>query len=207
MEILRSINWVDVLAVIIVFRISYVAFQDGLSHEIFPVMTVIASLVICLNYYSNLAVYISQTFFKLPIALSNFLSFLVLAVGTGYAFKLLRSILDKIIKVQWHPLIERFGGLVFGIVRAFLVASLVLMTISMAPFPYLQWSIRDKSLVGMHFLRIGPSIYEKVSGLLPAQKTEKRALGKEEITKYLVSDKSIAPSTSKKAKTAEWENL
>ncbi len=198
MDILRHINWVDVLAVIIIIRISYVAFQDGLSHEIFPVVTVIAGIAICLGYYNKMGGYISENLLKMPLVVSNFLSFLVLAMGTGFIFKLIRVLLDKIIKVEWHPLIERFGGLVFGIVRAFLVASLVLMTITLAPFKYLQWSVRDRSMTGMHILRIGPGIYEKIAGLLPTAKGGEPVLSKEDIIKELVSDKTIAPETKKK---------
>ena len=36
MELITKINWVDVLVAILMLRISYVAFRDGLSHEIFP---------------------------------------------------------------------------------------------------------------------------------------------------------------------------
>lgn len=207
MDILRHINWVDVLAVIIIIRISYIAFQDGLSHEIFPVITVVAGIVICLNYYNKIGSYISENLLKMPLPVANFLSFLVLAVGTGLIFKLVRMLLDKIIKVEWHPLIERFGGLVFGIVRAFLVTSLVMMTITLAPFKYLQWSVRDKSVTGMYILRIGPSIYEKISGVLPAAKEGGPALSKEDIINELVSDKTIAPEVKKKEKKANWEKI
>lgn len=207
MDILRHINWVDVLVVIIIIRISYIAFQDGLSHEIFPVITVVAGIVICLNYYNKIGSYISENLLKMPLPVANFLSFLVLAVGTGLIFKLVRMLLDKIIKVEWHPLIERFGGLVFGIVRAFLVTSLVMMTITLAPFKYLQWSVRDKSVTGMYILRIGPSIYEKISGVLPAAKEGGPALSKEDIINELVSDKTIAPEVKKKEKKANWEKI
>ncbi len=207
MDILRHMNWVDVLAVIIIIRISYIAFQDGLSHEIFPVITVVARIVICLNYYNKIGRYISENLLKMPLPVANFLSFLVLAVGTGLIFKLVRMLLDKIIKVEWHPLIERFGGLLFGMVRAFLVTSLVMMTITLAPFKYLQWSVRDKSVTGMYILRIGPSIYEKISGVLPAAKEGSPALSKENIINELVSDKTITPEVKKKEKKADWEKI
>ncbi len=75
MEILKQINWVDVLAAIIILRISYVAFQDGLSHEIFPLIGIIGTVVLALHYYNKLAIFISQNVLKAPMDLLNFLTF------------------------------------------------------------------------------------------------------------------------------------
>ena len=163
MEIIRRINWVDVLVVILMIRISYVAFQEGLSHEILPLIGSIIIIIIDLHYYEKIGLFISQNLAILPIELANFLSFLILTIIIGLAFKLLAGILNKVIKVAWHPLIEIFGGVIFGVIRASIVASLILMIIALLPLPYLQWSVRDRSVTGMFFLKIGPSIYEKVS--------------------------------------------
>ena len=199
MDIIRRLNWVDILTIILMVRISYVAFLKGLSHEIFPIMTGIASLVICLYYYNRIGGYISQNLLPGALEISNFLSFLLLAIGTGLIFKLLRSILDKVIKVEWHPFIERIGGAAFGIARGAIVVCLVLEAIALAPLPYFQWSIRDKSLLGMHFVRIGPALYEKASKFLPMMKTEGQPVDKEAITKNLVSNKTIRPAERKDA--------
>lgn len=206
MEIIRSLNWVDILVIIVVFRISYVAFQEGLSHEIFPVIGAVATLIVTLNYYNKIGGLISENLIKMPPEISNFLSFLILAVITGLGCKLLKAILDKIIHVEWHPLIERFGGLIFGIARAFITTSLVIMIIALMPLSYLQRSIRDKSVTGMHVLRIGPAVYEKASRLLPAVKgkTKTPSISKDDIVKDLISEKSIATKkVTKKEKTKE----
>lgn len=206
MEIIRRINWVDVLVVILMIRISYVAFQEGLSHEILPLIGSIIIIIIDLHYYEKIGLFISQNLVILPIELANFLSFLILAVIIGLAFKLLAGIFNKVIKVAWHPLIEIFGGVIFGVIRASIVASLILMIIALLPLPYLQRSVRDRSVTGMFFLKIGPSIYEKVSKFLPTIKVGGYPVNKEEIIKNLASDKSVAPKLKKEEKTAPaWE--
>lgn len=205
MEIIRRINWVDVLVIILMFRMSYVAFQDGLSHQIFPVFSAVAIIVIGLYYYEKIGGFISQNLLNMPIEISNFLSFLVLAVVAGLVVKFLKSILDKLIKVEWHPILERLGGLVVGIIKASLVTSIVLMTIVLMPLPYLQWSVRERSLVGMHFLKVGPNVYEKASKFLPTIKVEGTKVTKEVVLESLVSDKSIAPKAKREKKKPEWE--
>lgn len=207
MEIIKRINWVDLLVIILVIRISYVAFQEGLSHEIFPAVGSLAIIVLCLHYYKRIGIWISQNIFNMPLDLSNFLSFLLLAVIIGVTFKIVKALLDKIIKVEWHPFIERFGGLAIGIMRASIVASIVLTIIALMPLSYLQWSIREKSVIAMHFLKIGPTIYEKCSRILPTIKVEGISADKEGVVKDLVSDKSIAPKVKKekKVRKPEWE--
>ena len=172
MELFAKINWVDVLVAILMLRISYVAFRDGLSHEIFPVLGSILIMVLAMHYYTVLGSFISRKMMNMPIESANFLSFLVLVVALGFLVRLLRAALDKIVKVQWHPIIEKFGGLAVGIMKAYVVTGIVLMTLSLMPLSYLQWSIKDRSLTGKYILEAGPRIYDKVGRFLPAIKSD-----------------------------------
>jgi len=192
MEILSRFNWVDVLVIIIVFRVSYVAFQDGLSHEIFPLVGAIGTAVLTLHYYHKIALLISQNLVSIPVKIMDFLVFILLIIVIGIIFKLIRVVVDKLIKVTWHPLVEKLGGLFFGVMRASVVASVVLIILALMPIPYLQYSIRDRSLTGMHFLRVAPNIYGKVSAFLPTLTVEGTSADNEGMVRELAADKSIA---------------
>jgi uncharacterized membrane protein required for colicin V production len=196
MDIFSRLNWVDIFVIIIVMRISYVAFQDGLSHQIFPLIGTIGTAVIALHYYHNIALYLYQNAIKLPVKALDFLSFILLLVGVGLIFKLLRNLSDKIINVTWHPLVEKGGGLLFGFMRSCVVASVILMILALMPLSYLQHSIRDRSMMGMHFLRIMPNIYGKVSGLLPTFRVSTNVVDREDIVQKLAADKSIETKSS-----------
>lgn len=200
MEILGHINWVDVLVIIIILRISYIAFREGLTHEVFPLIGNIIIIVTALHYYIKLGSAISRNFLNLSSELSNFISFVILAVAAGFVFRLLNAFLNKLVKMQWHPLIERFGGLVVGVIRASVITSLVLTVLSLAPLSYLQRSIRDKSVTGVYFLRIGPEIYGSVSRFLPTVSIGEPSAGKEEMIKNIMSDKTISPGVAKEKK-------
>ena len=192
MELITRINWVDVLVVILMLRISYVAFRDGLSHEIFPFFGVIIVVIFSFHYYARIGAFLSQATNMLP-EITNFLSFLTLVIALGFLVRLLKGLLEKIIKVQWHPVIEKFGGVAVGIMRAYIVTSLVLTVLALMPLSYLQWSIRDKSLTGKYVLMAGPEIYSKVSAFLPTIKLGEPSSKKEDMLKNLMSDKSLAP--------------
>ena len=206
MEMLTRLNWVDILIIILCLRITYVGFQDGFSHEIFPLIGSFLSLVFSIHYYEKLAIFMEGTV-RMPIELLKFLAFFALLIGLAIILKLIRAILDKIIKVTWHPFLEKFGGIAFGFARAAVVTSTVLILIALMPLSYLQRSIRDKSLMGMYFLRIGPRVYERVSPFLPAVRLEGGVNSdREDLTRKIVADKSIpAKPRKKEEKTSDWE--
>ncbi|MFA5144029.1 MAG: CvpA family protein [Candidatus Omnitrophota bacterium] len=168
MEILAKINWVDVLSIILLLRTGYVSLQDGLSHEILPLVGSVSMLVFSLHYYNKIAGFLHYLGLTLPMAFLNLVGFVLVFVCTGLLFRLVKLFIDKIIKVSWHPVIEKFGGLTAGIARGVILTSTVLIIIALIPLPYLQWSVRDRSLTGPCFLRIGSAVYGKVSWLLPA---------------------------------------
>ena len=170
MEILSKINWVDVLVLILIVRTSYVSLQDGLSHEILPLVGSVCMPVFALHCYTKIAAFFYNNGLNLSIELLRLASFVLVAVCIGILFRFVKAIIDKTIKVTWHPVIERFGGFLAGVVRSFILTSTVLIIIVLIPLPYLQWSVRDRSLTGMYFLRIGPFIYEKVHTTLPTLK-------------------------------------
>jgi len=191
MDILAKINWVDIVILIVMLRTSYLAFQHGLSHEIFPLFGSIAMVSLALRYYLTLSDIVAQYVLKLPQDILNLPAFVAILVVVGIICKLLGALLDNMLKMTWHPFIEKFGGLLIGVIKASIVTSMVLIVLALVPLSYLQHSVRDKSLMGMRFLKIGPDIYEKVSRFLPAIKLEKPIVHKDELVQRLAADKSI----------------
>lgn len=191
MDIISKINWVDILAVIIIARTSYVALQDGLSHEIFPLIGTAFTAAISLQYYRNIA-FFAKNVIDIPISILDLLAFTALVIVIGLIFKLIRVLVDAIMQVTWHPFAEKFGGLICGIARGSIVVSLVLIMMALAPLSYLQHSIKDRSLTGMFFLRIAPQINKKVAWMLPAIKIERLLPPADEsLVQAIVADKSI----------------
>jgi uncharacterized membrane protein required for colicin V production len=195
MEILGRINWVDVLIIIIMIRISYGGFRDGLSHEIFPLIGALVILVSTLRYYKQIGSLLSQYMANAPSSVTDSAGFVAMAVVAGFALKLIKIVVDKIIKVTWHPAIEKAGGLLAGVARATMAVSIVLIALSLLPLSYLQRSIRDRSLMGMYFLRVGPEIYSGTAGLIPREGKKWAFAGCEDMVREIASDKSVFHTT------------
>lgn len=207
MDALTHINWVDILILIIVLRTSYVSFKEGLSHELFPLLGSIVMVVASIGYYSRLGSFFTENIAKIPAELANFLAFIILVVVSGIIFKLFKILVDFVIKVEWNPSVERLGGGICGVFRAFVAASLILMILSMIPLPYLQKSIRDRSLTGRYVMGIGPYIYEKIAYVIPGIKASGSSAKHGEIMNRLEADKTIDVNgaAGEKSRKAEWE--
>jgi len=189
MDILGKINWVDFVVLIVIARTSYVSLQDGLSHGILPLVGSVFMLVLSLYSYSRIAALLFSWGFALPMDVLNAFSFIMSVIAIGVLFKFISVTIDKIIKVSWNPVLEKFGGLAVGVVRGAVLASTILTIIVLLPLPYLQWSIRDRSLTGMYVLGIGPAIYGKTSTFMA-----NAPVNSKEFMDNLVIDKSLYPT-------------
>lgn len=195
MELISRLNWIDIFVIIVILRISYISFQDGLSRSVLPLIGAITSAVFGLHYYKNTAFFISNNVIKLPLPLLNIAVFVGIVFITGIIFKIISFVLDKIFKVTWHPVIEKMGGLVIGILRGAVVSSILLIILALVPVPYFQWSIKDRSLSGMHVINIAPSIYSGIERILPGM----AVIGADErdIVKDIIANKAINSSANK----------
>ncbi len=199
MDVLLRANWVDLLAVIIMLRTTYVSFKDGLSHGIFPLFGSILKLVLALHFYNKLGSMLYSWAPLIPASICNLASFFAIVLVMGFVLKFLRILIDNIIKVTWHPLIEKAGGTFFGITRGAVAVSMALIFLALIPLSYIQWSIKDKSLSGMYFLRLGPAIYRTISG---------GRIDDVRIVQEIVSKKNIPLAQNKKTEDGpEWEKV
>ena len=190
MDILSKINWVDIVIVTILIRLCYVALQDGLSHEIFPLIGTMLTAAISLQYYHDLASFV-KNLLNIPISILDAVVFLILVVGVGLLFKLAKALIDLLMKVTWHPFLEGFGGAIFGFLRGSIIVSLLLIFLALTPFSYMQHSIGDRSLTGIFFLKIAPAIHARLAWMLPTISIGDKAGSVESLLKAIVSDKSV----------------
>lgn len=191
MDILGRLNWVDVLVAILLLRISYVTFKEGLSHSIFPLFASALVLVLSLHYYVALGSLIQEHAGGIHWMLANFLSFLALVIVLSILSKLLKGLIDLIVKVEWHPVIEKWGGMLMGLLKAAVITATILSVLMLTPLPYFQRSIKDKSLTGRAILRIGPAIYCRVSGFLSKVGFVQRTPSEEKVMEELEWYKEI----------------
>jgi len=162
--LIAKVNWVDVLVLILLIRISYRGFIRGFSSEILPLLGTFLLLIISLHNYAFIGQLVSA-YTPLTRPISNLIAFSILTGIVIFLFNMATKIIQKMVRVEVISFVQHAGGLILGFIRASLTISLVLIFLVLIPIRYLDSSIKDRSVLGMKFLKIGPVIHDSLIGV------------------------------------------
>jgi uncharacterized membrane protein required for colicin V production len=171
MEILKQINWLDILVLIVILRTVYIGTKLGLTAELFNFFGVLVSLVCAVMWYSRMADFLVINF-KLPIWLSQFLCFIIIAQILRLIFKYSLALLLKVLNVQFIPQLERIGGGVIGLGRGVILSGIIILAIGLIPNSYLKESIEEKSFSGKFLVTAVENTYVALTFWLPEQERQ-----------------------------------
>ncbi len=159
-EIFGKLNFLDVLILIILFRICCIAVKMGLPIEFFKLLGVLSAAFLSLHYYTKLTDIIQRRFFykDIPLEFLDFLIFLILA-GIGYlVFVILRGMFYRFIQMEAAPKINKIGGFIFGLIRGYFTIGLLAYILAISSISYLNRSV-ERSYLGSKALSVAPKAY------------------------------------------------
>lgn len=159
-DVIGQFNFIDIIIIILSFRICYIAFQMGLPVELFKLLGIIFTTYISLHYYTGLSDIIGRWPLpeELPLEFLDFLIFIILALGGYLGFVVLRSMSYHFIKLEAPPRISQFGGLILGFARAFFTIGLLVYCLMISSIKYLNDSVQY-SYLGSRVYSIAPQTY------------------------------------------------
>jgi len=161
LDIIKKLNWVDVLVIIALMRIGYVAFETGFTIELFKLLGTLFAIYLSMHYFtivSDTLIRRQATTEKIPLQFTDFVSFLVLVIAGYLIFVFLRSVFYRFIKMEAAPYLQKWGGLVLGMFRAFLCVGLIIFMLVISSFEYFKNSVKE-SYTGKDFFKIAPATY------------------------------------------------
>lgn len=162
MDIFKQLNWLDIFVVIILFRIGYIALKSNFPLEFFKLLGIITAIYLSLHYYASFSDYLAQRITtakeKVPLEFLDFFVFVVLAIIGYLVGVILRGFICRFIKMEAADRLNKWGGLVLGIVRAYLSASLIIFMLVISSIGYFKNSV-DKSYSGRNLFKAAPATY------------------------------------------------
>lgn len=137
-HILKSINWVDVAMLILFIRIVFIGVKTGFVTEFFKLFGLLTALFFGFHYYSRLSAFVVQKTSWSPDWLE--LMFFVMLVSLAVVvIVFLREGFFILFKFETtHAGLNQWGGGILSVVRAVLLASLIMYGILLTNVPYLQ---------------------------------------------------------------------
>lgn len=175
--IIKQMNWVDIFVVILLFRICYVAIKNGIFIELFKLLGTVFACYVSLHYYTNLGDFFEARIPpppSIPIEIWDFLALFILA-SLGYLiFVILRETFFRLIKTQTLSLLNKWGALLLGVARGFILCSLIIFLLSVPVLDYLENSAGE-SFSGKRLIKVSTGVYtylwnNLVSKFMPQEK-------------------------------------
>lgn len=157
-EVVKSINWVDILVAAIVIRIIYIGIKRGFVVELFKLIGVLSAVFVTLHYFSSFS-QLLQDNAHLPLGMANIVAYGTLWGVVVLVFKLVRDGVLVLLKIEAHSGFDKWGGMVLAAGRAVLLSSLTLLFLSAATVGYFTKNL-EKSLMASRVIRVAPGIYE-----------------------------------------------
>lgn len=165
LDILKQFNWLDIFVVILLFRICYISLRNGLAAEFFKLLGTLTALYLALHYYTVLSDWINQRQFilkeKMPLEFLDFLLFVLLTVLGYVIFVILREAFSRFIKMEAKARLNKWGGLVLGIARGFLLSSLIIFMLVISSISYFKDSVIS-SYSGRRLFKVAPATYTRL---------------------------------------------
>lgn len=160
LNIIKQFNWLDIIVVIILFRICYIAVKSGLPVELFKILGTLLAIYLSLHYYTMLSDFFRNRIAvkSLPLEFLDFLSFTVLAILGYLIFVSLRVLFYRLIKMEAAPQLNKWGGLILGVGRGILLGGLIIFMLIISSVGYLKNSVKD-SYSGKRLFKVAPATY------------------------------------------------
>lgn len=159
-DTVRQFNWFDILIVILLIRICYVSAKNGFPIELFKFLGTVFAIYTALHYYTILSDVVRERYSveNMPLEFLDFVVFLALAVTTYLFFVIVRSVFYRLIRMEAAKSLDKWGGLILGIFRGFLVAGLITFMLAISSVDYFKKSINNSYSAGKLF-NIAPDTY------------------------------------------------
>jgi uncharacterized membrane protein required for colicin V production len=157
---IKQFNFLDIVVLIILFRICYIAIKTGLAIELFKLLGVIFAVYIASHYYTALSDIIRRRYIpsNIPLEFLDFVIFIILGIVSYLGFVLLRSTFYRFMKMEAAPKLNRYGGLILGVARAYFTIGLLVYILLISSVSYLSTAVKY-SYLGSRFSSVSAQTY------------------------------------------------
>lgn len=156
----KHFNWLDIFIVILLIRICYISLRNGLPVQLFWFLGTIAAVYLSLHYYLNFADFLGKRFPDSWISTEvlALTSFVILAFLGYISFVVLQRLLSRFIRLEANPQLNKYGGLICGVMRGLFITALIIFLFSISSFSYFKNSAKN-SFAGRYLFKVAPVTY------------------------------------------------
>ena len=144
----------------------FLGFKRGVIAELLTLIGLISAIFVSIFWYHDLSVFLMRQF-KWNEALSNIISFIIIFLLVIFCFRILETLLNRIVDMLFLSGINNLGGALFGFIRGAIIVSLLLFLVNFIPLPLeIRVQLSD-SLLAKYLLDSVMIIYNSLREWLP----------------------------------------
>lgn len=164
-------NWVDILFVTLLIRVSYIGFKNGFLPEFFRLLGLLVAFIVSFNSYTLLSKFLS-THARWAGPKPDLIAFLFIFLSILFIFKILAVAANALIGSENISGPSRLIGLALGVGRGILLISLVYVLLVNSPFSYLSRSVEERSFCSHYIADVAYAVYKTAINFYPWEAVE-----------------------------------
>jgi hypothetical protein len=181
--LLQRVNWVDILTLILLARITYISSRIGVGKQILPLILLGFILTVSLYNYRIIGWFFIDRY-EFGKDLSLFFSYFVVTL----IFSIIYHVASRIIGFCFFAGemvpggIEKIGGMILGFARANFIIGLILIGLLLTPVRFVDKSVKS-SYLGSFYVRTNMKMYTLLANSFLKQKVVYKEEAKELFSK------------------------
>lgn len=156
MEAFSRVNWVDLIAIIIILRVSYLGSFIGIGIQILPLLSLLFTLTVSIYYYDNISLFITQRS-TLSRSVTEFFVFIIIISIVVIVSKIINKYMPFKRPEVLVPF-ERVGGMLMGLLISTITIGLLYITFILLPVKGFKESVKD-SMSGDFIVKLNLDFY------------------------------------------------
>ena len=161
-ELLKQINWVDVVYALLFLGMVYRGTRTGVGAQLLSLAGWVAILYVSVRFYS---LFSEAIFGSMLQGWAKPLSFFAIAALSFVVLKFIERILSVVLGSELSVL-EKVGGAVVAALRASILFGMIGFLLLLVPVDYLWYSAAKASQTCMKFVNFDEVVYKAIDGLL-----------------------------------------
>lgn len=135
---------VDIGIILIIFASSVISVFRGFIKELVSVVTWVLAIVVTLMFTERLAGQLARLFDNADVR--SLIAAFILFFATLFVGALVSYLLSRFVKIAQLTVPDRLLGAIFGVVRGFLIVSVIVSVAGLTPIPNENWWSESKLL-------------------------------------------------------------
>lgn len=132
METLQHIGLLDIIFIAILVISTLIGLIRGAIREILALVGLVIAIYLAFSFSDTVAKNYVATFFEAP-KISYIISFILIIVVSLFGIALVNLFFSQLLRASGLSFVNRFLGMLFGVVRGVLIASIIALVLNFIP--------------------------------------------------------------------------